>query len=93
MWLASDQAPAPASSTALLAVMLVTTAVFVFGYRVAVNRRANSDYKKTKAALPGLRKGFWSTWWSAMKMAAVMALAIVLLLSWAVHDARQMAGR
>lgn len=93
MWLVSDQEPAPAASTALLAVMLVSTAVFVFGYRVAVNRRANQDYKNTKAALPKLRKGFWATWWAATKMAAVMVLAVILLLSWAVHDAKEMAGR
>lgn len=93
MWLAEDPPPAPAASTALLAVMLVTTSVFVFGYRIAVNRRANADYKGAKAALPKLRKGFWLTWWAAVKMAAVMGVAALLLVSWAVHDARQQAGR
>jgi ABC-type Fe3+ transport system permease subunit len=92
MWLGSDPEPAPAASTALLAVLLVTTAVFVFGYRVAVNRRANADYKATKAAVPKLRRGFWSSWWGAVKMGFWMALAVALLVSWAVHESRQLAG-
>lgn len=92
MWLGSDPEPAPAASTALLAVLLVTTAVFVFGYRVAVNRRANADYKSTKAAVPKLRRGFWSSWWSAVKMGFWMALAVALLVSWAVYESRQLAG-
>lgn len=91
MWLASDQAPAGPS--ALMVVALVASTIFVLGYRIAVNRRANSDYKTAKAAVPKLRRGFWRTWWAAAKIVGWTALAVVLLMSWAIHDARELAGR
>lgn len=56
--------------------------LYAFGYAVAVNRRANRDYKTTKAALPGLRKSFWSTWWGAVKAAVLGFIILAVLLVW-----------
>jgi hypothetical protein len=40
-----------------------------------------------------MRKSFWRTWWAAVKVGFWMVLIGAVLLSWAVHDARQLAGR
>lgn len=92
MWLAEQQ-QAPAATSALMVVLLIAATIFVLGYRIAVNRRANRDYKSAKAAVPTLRKAFWATWWQAAKIVAWTAIAVVVLMSWAIHDARQLAGR
>jgi hypothetical protein len=62
--------------------------IYAFGYARAVMHRANSDYKKTKAAVPGLRKDFWSTWWRAVKTGFWIALGLVMVGMWAWHDAK-----
>ncbi|MEU4244423.1 hypothetical protein [Actinoplanes sp. NPDC026619] len=59
--------------------LLAGSAVFVVGYAMAVMHRANKDYKTTKAALPNLRKGFWRSWWTAVKRGAVVLLIFICL--------------
>lgn len=81
-----------ASSTTLGAVLLIGATIFMLGYRIAVNRRANADYKRTKAALPGMRKAFWATLWGAVKFGFFALIALALLLSWVVHDLRNPGG-
>lgn len=67
----------------LLILVLAAGTVFVFGYAMAVMHRANKDYKATKAALPGLRKGFWRAWWTATKRGGVIVLVgIALVMYW-----------
>lgn len=72
----------------LLGMAVVGGTVYTFGYLRAVMHRANRDYKTTKAALPGLRKGFWSAWWSAVKVGFWVLLVFGLLLAGVVHDVR-----
>lgn len=55
------------------------------GYGMAVMRRANRDYKTTKAAVPKLRKGFWAAWWAMIRAAFFVALAIACLLTWLIY--------
>lgn len=61
---------------------LVGALIFSFGFLYAVMKRANRDYKTTKAALPGMRKGFWSAWWKATKAGFVVIFIFVCLLLW-----------
>lgn len=87
--LAADQpATSGASLPTLTAVLLIGGVILGFGYRLAVMHRANSDYKKTKAGLPLLRKAFWEALWAAVKFAFFMFIAFALLLSWVVHEVR-----
>lgn len=89
MLLAADQPATSGASLPTLTAVLVIGAVRVgFGYRLAVTHRANSDYKKTKAGLPGMRKAFWEALWAAVKFGFWMVIAFALLLSWVVHEAR-----
>ncbi len=56
--------------------------LYAFGYARAVMHRANKDYKATKAALPGLRKGFWRSWWQAVKVfAAIVVFGLVVIVT------------
>lgn len=74
-------------SSAWLAVIMLGV-VYSLGYAVAVTKRANSDYKKTKASLPGLRKGFWQAWWHAVKIGMGVLLGVVILVSVFMHEVR-----
>jgi ABC-type Fe3+ transport system permease subunit len=93
MWLGAEQEPVPASYSTAMAVALIGGVVLMLGYRVAVNRRANADYKRTKAALPAMRKAFWATLWGAIKFGFWAFIAVALLISWVAHDVRETAGR
>lgn len=73
---------------ATVIVLLAGGTIYVFGYARAVMHRANSDYKKTKAILPDLRKDFWRGWWKAVKVGFWVVLGVVFLVMWTVHDAR-----
>jgi hypothetical protein len=83
----ADQAP-DASFSSLLSVLLIGGVIFTFGFRLAVMRRANADYKATKAAVPKLRKGFWAALWAMVRFAALVAVALIALFAWVVHEAR-----
>ncbi|MET1006577.1 MAG: hypothetical protein ABWX96_13595 [Propionibacteriaceae bacterium] len=77
-----------ASVPTLLIVVIIAGTIYAFGYARAVMHRANTDYKKTKAALPELRKGFWAAWWAAVKVGFWVSLAGLALIAWVVHEAR-----
>lgn len=68
----------------VIVILFLTGAViFVFGYAMAVMHRANRDYKTTKAALPGMRKTFWLTWWTAVKRGTfIVLIAVCLIFYW-----------
>ncbi len=65
------------------------------GYGMAVMRRANKDYKSTKAAVPVLRKGFWLAWWVTVKAAFWVVLAVACFVVWLVFrpDSKADAGQ
>jgi hypothetical protein len=56
--------------------------LYGFGYARAVMHRANDDFKKTKAAVPVLRKDFWRTWWKAVKAATLGLIIFAALAVW-----------
>ncbi len=60
--------------------------IYIFGYARAVMHRANSDYKKTKAGLPDMRKAYWVSWWRTVKVGFWIAVAAVILSFWAYGD-------
>lgn len=70
-------------------VFLIAGIVYAFGYRRAVMHRANKDYKGTKAAVPVLRKGFWSAWWKVAKATLIIALIAFALFSWWIRGAQK----
>ena len=84
----ADQAGLTPMATVLI-VLVIAGIIYVFGYVRAVMHRANSDYKKTKALVPGLRKGFWKAWWAAVKVGAGVLIAVAILVYWGVSDARE----
>lgn len=80
------------SSPALMTLILLgaTGSVLVgVGYFKAVMDRANTDYKKSKAGLPGLRKAFWSAWWKAFKLGFWVFIGALILIAWVLHDLRE----
>lgn len=72
----------------LIILFLAGSVIYLFGYARAVMHRANSDYKRTKAVLPGMRQDFWRAWWHAVKVGFLIALAFLVLVAWAFQDAR-----
>lgn len=72
----------------LIIVMLIGGTLIAFGYAKAVMDRANADYKKTKAGLPGMRKDFWRAWWTALKIGFWVFIAGCVLITWVVQDVR-----
>lgn len=80
------------SAPIVVILALSGTVIFSVGYRLAINQRANKDYKATKAALPKLRKGFWSSWVALMKVAAVLAVISFILIAWVVRDFKDLAA-
>jgi ABC-type Fe3+ transport system permease subunit len=82
-----NDAASPVLMGVLIAVLIGST-VFAFGYLKAKVERANSDYKKTKASLPGLRKGYWQLWVSAAKVGFWVFLVGFFLVAWVINDAK-----
>lgn len=79
----------PSVAIPSLAILLLGGAtIFVFGAGWAVMKRANSDYKKTKASLPGMRKDFWRAWWAMIKVGFWVGVVFVVLVVWAVQDVK-----
>jgi hypothetical protein len=76
-----------------IGVAVIATVIFWLGYRLAVARRAWTDYKTTKAAVPKLRKGFFASVRDVAKFVFWSLLALVVLVSWVVHDIREAAAR
>jgi hypothetical protein len=76
-------------ATPTLVLLLIGAPVLIgFGSALAVMRRANSDYKKTKAALPGMRRDFWATWRAMMKLAFFVVFGFLVMAAWAAHEIR-----
>jgi hypothetical protein len=73
----------------ILFVGIGAAVIYLFGYVRAVMHRANSDYKKTKALVPGLRKDFWRIWWRACKVGFWIAVFVAVLGFWAYGDITQ----
>lgn len=85
MILAVDDSPHIAAPVLVL-LLIGAGILYGLGYARAVMHRANVDYKRTKEALPGLRKGFWRAWWKVVKVGFWVTLAFIGLVAWAVHD-------
>ena len=73
----------------ILVLLLIGGTIFSFGYARAVFARANSDYKKTKAGLPGMRKDVWKAAWAVVKLGFWIGLVALVLITWAIVDARK----
>jgi hypothetical protein len=61
------------------------------GARWAVMKRANRDYKATKAAVTSLRRGFWASLRSFLGAAVVLVAILVGLVAWVVSEAGESA--
>ncbi len=90
MLLASDAQEPRISFLVTAGLLLGGALIYGLGYAMAVMRRANRDYKTTKAAVPGLRKGFWAAWRTMMKAAFWIALAVCILIFWVANDFQDM---
>ena len=73
----------------VIIVLIIAGIIYTFGYARAVFHRANSDYKKTKEGLPGMRKTVWQTLWRTVKVGFGVVILIGILIFWGVNDARQ----
>lgn len=78
------------SGPVMIIVLLGAGLIFRFGYALAVMRRARRDHKTTKAAVPVLRKGFWHAVGVMLRAAVFVAVGLLLLTVWVVHDVRAM---
>lgn len=78
----------PIATPVVILTFITAGIVYVFGYLRAVMHRANSDYKKTKAGLPGMRKDFWRAWWAAAKIGFWVFIAGAVLVVWAGREIR-----
>lgn len=61
---------------------------FGLGVAYAVARRAMADYKRTKAAVPGMRKDAWSAVRATIKAAGWISFAALCLVAWMISEAR-----
>ena len=61
---------------------------FPLGFATAVMKRANKDYKVTKASVPGLRRSFWTSFRQVVKWGTVCIAIVGLLVVWVVRDVR-----
>lgn len=78
-----DQEPSSVAGPVVVGLFLGGSIIFGLGYGFAVMHRANDDYKKTKAAVPVLRKGFWLAWWIVVKRSFWIGLFALVLFVWA----------
>lgn len=88
MWIAAEPGGDDIGPPVVLIVLIIGGIIYTFGYLRAVMHRANSDYKKTKAGLPGMRKDFWRAWWAAVKVGFWVLVAAGILITWMVQDVR-----
>ncbi len=73
----------------VIIVLIIAGIIYTFGYARAVFHRANSDYKKTKEGLPGMRKTVWQTAWRTVKVGFGVLILLGILIFWGVRDAQQ----
>ncbi len=89
MPLAAEQpSPGSISVPVVVIVLLIGATIFGLGYARAVMVRALTDFKATKAAVPGLRKAFWKSTWTLIKIGFVVSLIAVAMGFWVAHDVR-----
>lgn len=72
----------------MISMLCAGSTIFTLGYAWAVMKRANSDYKKTKEAVPLLRKDFWSAVGKVLKAGVLIAVAALILVAWKVSEAK-----
>lgn len=72
----------------MLVLIVTGSTLYGFGYAHAVWRRARLDWRKTKQAVPVLRKDKWAAWRVAVKAGFWIALAGFFLIAWVIHDVR-----
>ncbi len=89
MLLVSEAESSVSFPTALL-VLIFGTMIFSFGVAVAVMRRANDDYKKTKAAVKPLRKAFWASWRIMIRASIAVVVLVFILAVWVARDFRDL---
>jgi hypothetical protein len=63
--------------------------IYGFGFAVAVFRRARFDHRKTKEAVPVLRKDMWRTLGIAVKAAFWVAVGALVLIAWAIAEGKK----
>lgn len=85
---ANETQHSPVAVPTVFILFIVAGVIYTFGYLRAVMHRANRDYKTTKAAVPTLRKGFWKAWLAALKIGALVFIAVLLLGAWAWREIR-----
>lgn len=73
---------------AIIATLILGGMIYAFGYARAVMHRANSDYKKTKAALPLLRKDYWRALGVVIKFGVIVAIGYLVVAAWSIADAK-----
>lgn len=61
----------------------------VAGTAYAIARRAWTDYGKTKASLPGMRKAAWGLTRIATSRAGILLLICLAAVAWAAADGQQ----
>jgi len=74
------------SGVSLASALLGGVVAFPLGYALAVMRRANKDYKMTKAAVTSMRKTFWTAWLVHLRAIAVVGAVFAVLVVWVVRD-------
>ncbi len=88
--LAAEQQPAGLTPLVVVIIVLIIAGIiYTFGYARAVFHRANSDYKKTKEGLPGMRKTVWQTAWRTVKVGFGVLILLGILVFWGVNDERK----
>ena len=74
------------SGVSLFSAIVGAVVAYFIGYGYAVLKRANKDYRNTKALVPGLRKNLWSSFGAFLKAAAVGVVLLLALAAWVVRD-------
>lgn len=75
-----------ASHVSFATVVISGLVLFLLGLGWAVMRRARDDLRKTKAAVKALRKGFWGSLWTVIKVGTLALIGLILLVVWNVRD-------
>lgn len=86
---AASSGNANSVSIPIIVLIFLVIGSYGFGYAMAVMRRANKDYKTTKAAVPGLRKAFWATWRGALKAGFWIVVGVFIIGLWLFNVGRR----
>lgn len=77
------------SGVSLFSAVVGAVVAYSFGYGHAVLKRANKDYRATKALVPGMRRAVWSSFGGLVKVGALGAVIALALAAWVVSDLRE----